>query len=256
MSHSKTIQTDKSSVVDTACLETWPKTAKVYSRLVSNQHRDSYYLRSRGLKPNLLHIIGDCTNLRLLDIGCGNGWLLDEAKPREGYACDIVEQPDVRGEWDFQIQDARYLSYPDNFFDVTVASLLLIWFEELDIAVKQMYRVTKPGGKAVITIVHPYFYRAGKPDDNGNFLISRDLSKPFKIENLRIGGLAGPLTYFYRPFTDYLNTCIRTGFRIQQVLDWFIDMEDYVRNTKNGMNSNIIRTGKVPMYSFIECGKE
>ena len=256
MSQSKTIQTDKSSAIDIACLEVWPKTAETYSQLISNQSRDSHYLRLHGLKPNLLRIIGDCSKKRLLDIGCGNGWLLDEAKPREGYACDITEQPDINPEWKFQIQDVRNLSYQDDFFDITVASLLLIWFKELDIAVKQMYRVTKPGGKAVIAMVHPYFYRVGNPDNNGNFIISKNLSEPFKIQDLKIGGIAGPLTYYYRPFTDYLNTCIRAGFRIKQVLDWFIDIEDYIQNTKNGMDSSIARTGKVPLYSFIECRKE
>ncbi|MBW8000804.1 MAG: class I SAM-dependent methyltransferase [Planctomycetes bacterium] len=256
MSHNRTIQADKSSVRDASCLEVWPKTAETYSQLISNQSQDSHYLRLRGLKPNLLRMIGDCSEKRLLDIGCSNGWLLDEVKPCEGYSCDIVGQPDIQSKWKFQVQDIRSLSYLDNFFDVTVASLVLIWFEELDLAIKQMYRVTKPGGKAVIAMVHPYFYRVGNADDNSNFLISKDLSKPFKIQNLKIGGVAGPLTYFYRPFTDYLNTCIRTGFRINQVLDWFIDMEDYAQNTKNGMNSNITRSGKVPMYSFIECLKE
>ena len=256
MSHNTTIQTDKSGVADIACLEFWPKTTGAYLQLVSNENRDSRYLRSHGLKPNLLRMVGDCSNARLLDIGCGNGWLLDDVEPKEGYACDIVEQPDIQPKWNFQIQDARNLSYPDDFFDVTVASLVVIWFDELDIALKQIYRVTKPGGKLVIALVHPYFYRVGSPDNDGNFIISRNLSKPFKIQDLKIGGIAGPLTYYYRPFTDYLNACINTGFCIRQVLDWFVDMEDYVQNTKNGMDSSIIRTGKVPMYSFIECGKE
>jgi SAM-dependent methyltransferase len=201
-------------------------------------------------------MVGDCSDARFLDVGCGDGWLLDEVKPREGYACDIVEQPKVGPEWKFDIQDVRSLSYPDEFFDVVVASLVLIWFEELDIAIRQLYRVTKTGGKMVIALVHPYFYRMGEPDNQGNFVISRDLSQPFKIQDLKIGGVAGPLIYFYRPLPDYLNACISVGYKIRQVLDWFVDMDDYLRNTKNGMGSNILRTGKVPLYCFIECAKE
>ena len=193
--------------------------------------------------------------MRLLDVGSGNGWLLDALRPKEGYACDIVEQPDISPKWNFKIQDVRSLSYADNFFDVVVGSLLLIWMEEMDIAVKQMYRVTKPGGKMVISLVHPYFYRMGEPNENGDFIIGKDLSRPFKIEKLKIGGIAGPLTYFYRPFPDYINNCIKAGFRIVEVVDWFIDMGDYERKVKVGMNSNILRTGKVPLYSFIACEK-
>ncbi len=249
-------QKDKPMRTESACWQTWPEAAETYSRLISDLTRDSHYLRSHGLKPNLLRMIGNCTNARLLDIGCGDGWLLDEVRPREGYACDIVEQPDVRPEWKFEIQDIRYLSYPDGFFDVVVASLVLIWLEDVDLAMRQIYRVLKSSGKMVITLVHPYFYRMGEPNSEGNFVISKDLSKPFKMQDLKIGGVAGPLTYFYRPLPDYLNICASAGFRIRQVADWFVDMEDYVRKTKSGMGSKILRTGKVPMYCFIECGKE
>lgn len=248
-------QTDISETVIADCLASWSKVAKEYSELVSNEGRDSYYLRSQGLKPNLLSIIGDCSKLRLLDIGCGNGWLLDDAKPAEGYGCDIAEHADIASKWNFQVQDVRELSYTDNFFDVTVASLVLIWFRELDVALREMYRVTKPGGKMVIAMVHPYFYRMGQPEVNGDLTIRRDLSKSFKIEGLKIGGIAGPLTYHYHPYTDYLNGCIKAGFRICKVLDWFLDMEDYLKNIKSGMHSSIARTGKVPTYSFVECEK-
>jgi len=133
---------------------------------------------------------------------------------------------------------------------------VLIWVDEGEVAIKQMCRVTKPGGKMGIALGHPYFYRMGEPNSEGNFVISRDLSKPFKMQDLKIGGVAGPLTYFYRPFPDYLNLFASAGFHIRQVVDWFVDMEDYMRNTQGGMVSHITRTGKVPMYCFIECVKE
>jgi len=256
MSHGLAHKNEKAWTSRGACWETWPNTFKEYSELVFDHSRDSYYLREHGLKPNLLHLTGNCADQRVLDAGSGNGWLLDELRPAEGYACDIVEQPNISKQWRFTVQDVRALSYPDNLFDVVVASLLLIWLEEIDTALREMHRVQRVGGKLVISLVHPYFYRMGELNPQGNFTISKDLSKPFRIEGLKIGGIAGPLTYFYRPFPDYLNACVRTGFQITKVLDWFIDMKDYEEKTLLGMDSNILRTGKVPLYSFIECKKE
>jgi SAM-dependent methyltransferase len=256
MNNNTMCQNEKEVIGESVSWRTHPEAAEVYSRLIADLTRDSHYLRTQGLKPNLIKMIGDCTNAKILDVGSGDGWLLDEVRPREGYACDIVEQPKILPEWNFEIQDARYLSYPDDYFDIVVASLVLIWFEEVSLAISQMCRVLKPGGKMVISLVHPYFYRMGEPDSQGNFVISKDLSKPFKMKDLKIGGIAGPLTYFYRPLPQYLNICAKAGLRIRQVLDWFVDMEDYIRNTRNGMDSKILRTGKVPMYCFIECIKE
>lgn len=247
----------KSSITQSACLESWPNTFKEYLKLVFDHNRDSYYLREHGLKQNLLSLIGNCNNQRVLDAGSGNGWLLDELKPAEGYACDIVEQPTMSKQWHFDVQDVRNLSYPDNFFDVVVGSLLLMWFEEIDTTLNEMYRVLKDDSKLVISLVHPYFYRMGKAGPQGNFTISKGLSKPFRVAGIKIAGIVGPLMYFYHPFPDYLNGCIKAGFRITKVLDWFIDMKDYeTKKTSLRMDSNVPRSGKVPMYSFIECKKE
>jgi len=229
---------------------------QAYAGLVTDAARDSQYLRSQGLQPNLLEMIGDCRDLRMLDVGCADGWLLDAVNPAEGYGCDIVDDLPVNPKWHFGVQDIRGLLYDNDFFDVVVASLVLMWFREVDVAVKQMFRVTKPGGKAVIALVHPYFYRTGEPNDDGDFVISGDLSRSFKLEGLEIGGVAGPVTYFYHSFPDYLNACADAGFRIRRVFDWFVEMEDYARHVAGGMDAEIPRTGKAPMYSFIECTKD
>ncbi len=241
---------------DSPCVPTWTDGTPEYMRLICDYARDSHYLRERGLKPNLLYMAGDCSDARVLDIGCGDGWLLNELDPREGHACDIVHEPDLDPRWIFALNDIRELQYEKDTFDVTAASLVLMWFEELDMAVRELHRVTAPGGKVVISLVHPYFYRTGGTSENGDFTVTKDLSRPFEVPNLKIGGSAGPFSYHYRPFADYMNACTKAGLRIREVRDWFIDIEDFNEHISSGMKSDVRRTGKVPLYSFIECSKE
>lgn len=246
---------ERQRVQASPCLLMWPGGTADYRRLIHDRERDSQYLRDRGLKPNLLQMLGDCTKARALDVGCGDGWLLDELHPREGFACDIVQEPGLNPVWTFALNDVRDLQYGNGSFDVVAASLVLMWFEELDRAVAELARVTTSGGKVVISLVHPYFYRTGGPDEDGDYTVCRDLSKPFEIVDLKIGGSAGPFTYYYRPLPDYLNACIKAGLRIQEVRDWFIDMADYQTHLADGMVSDVPRSGKVPLYSFIKCSK-
>ena len=247
---------ERPDVKDSPCVSAWTGGTADYMRLICDYERDSHYLRERGLKTNLLRMIGDCTEARVLDVGCSDAWLLDGLAPREGHACDIVQQPDVNPRWQFTRDDIRDLHYPDGFFDVVAASLVLMWFEELGQALREVARVTVPGGKVVISLVHPYFYRTGGPNKDGDFIVFRDLSQPFALPDLKIGGSAGPFSYYYRPLPDYLNACVAAGLRIQEVRDWFIDMADYEAHIERGMISEVQRTGKIPLYSFINCSKE
>lgn len=233
--------------------EAWTTANKEYLQLIRDPQRDSCYLREYGLKPLVRQLVGDCRNSRVLDIGCGDCWLLDSVQPAEGYACDIHPPPSINPKWKFQIEDICRLSYPDEFFDVVVTSMVLHYVAELDLGIRQIYRVAKPEGRAVVAIMHPYFYRTGQIVQDGDFVISEDLSKQKRVDVKVAGVLALP--YHYRPFPDYINACIAAGFRVRQLLDWFIDMDDYAVKAGNGMRSGTARSGKVPMYSFILCGK-
>jgi SAM-dependent methyltransferase len=65
---------------------------------------------------------------------------------------------------------------------------VLMWFPELDVALRELRRVTRPNGRVVIAIMNPYFYRTGQACDAGDFVIERNLSRPFVIRNHRIAG--------------------------------------------------------------------
>lgn len=55
-----------------------------------------------------------------------------------------------------QIADAEYLPFPDNFFDVVYSWGVLMCTPDTRRAIREMYRVLKPGGFAKVMIYHKY----------------------------------------------------------------------------------------------------
>lgn len=231
----------------------WQSSANAYKKLIADPELDSEYLRKNGVIKNLVDLIGDCSKAAVLDAGCGPGDLLKKIRPALAYECDFAPPETKRKHELFSFQDVRELGYIDQAFDVVIASFLLIWIEDIDVACKELHRVTKSGGgKLIVVLPHPYFYRTGEVVDDERFLVTVDLSQPFSVKNHKIGAEVGPLIYHYRLLSDYLNTLIRSGWQINRVREWFIDMDDYRRQNRK---TKLPRTGRVPCYKFIECVK-
>ena len=74
---------------DSPCVPTWTDGTPDYMRLICDYARDSHYLRERGLKPNLLYMAGDCSDAKVLDVGCGVGGILERTVHIE-YRDDIA----------------------------------------------------------------------------------------------------------------------------------------------------------------------
>ncbi|MBI5236570.1 MAG: class I SAM-dependent methyltransferase [Deltaproteobacteria bacterium] len=106
-------------------------------------------------------IIGGVKGLKILDYGCGNGWLSVQLAKAGADVCGI----DISGELIKKANDlkakhglssnpifhempAENLTFPDAYFDVIAGSAVL-HHTELDAALKNIARVLKPGGRAV-----------------------------------------------------------------------------------------------------------
>ena len=234
--------------------ERWKQAGAAYRDLTDDPRYDTQYLRRRGLIPTVTELIGPSAGLVVLDAGSGPGWLLDEISRAEVYPCDIDSNAAANRHRHFSVQDVRYLGYEDGVFDVVVANFVLMWIPKIDEACREFHRVAKPGGRLVMSLVHPYFYRTGTARDDGTYLVTRELSRRGPIADLKIAGQVGPLDYHYHRTDDYLNALIRAGWKITQVRDWYIDIDDYRKNNQTA-HTAIPRTDHVPHYLFLECSK-
>jgi SAM-dependent methyltransferase len=102
---------------------------------------------------------------RVLDVACGTGVLARAARERVGprgavEGVDrnagmlvVAERTDPQVTW--RLGRAEQLPYHDDTFDATVSQFGLMFFEDQVEALREMRRVTCPGGRVAVTVWGP-----------------------------------------------------------------------------------------------------
>ena len=99
--------------------------------------------------------------LAVLDVACGTGNLATLAAQQGcnvsgiDIAANLIDQARVRaaqGKWniDYQEADAEALPFTDSRFDLVVSMFGVMFTPQPDLAVAEMRRVTKPGGRIAL----------------------------------------------------------------------------------------------------------
>lgn len=95
--------------------------------------------------------------IKIIDVGCGTGLLLKEMEPLGTcHGIDISQKAldfcKKRGINNVQVADAARIPYPDNMFDMAVALDVIEHIENDEEAIREIYRVLKPRGVAIIAV--------------------------------------------------------------------------------------------------------
>jgi SAM-dependent methyltransferase len=122
---------------------------------------DGYELQmgrwSRRLAPLFIRFADITGAVRVLDVGCGTGnlatCLASDPKIASVRGLDLsatyveyANRRNVDARLGFQVGDASALPFPDASFDHAVSMLVLQFVPQADLAVREMRRVTRPGG--------------------------------------------------------------------------------------------------------------
>jgi O-methyltransferase/aklanonic acid methyltransferase len=165
--------------------------------------------------------------MRVLDVATGKGAVLIPAAHRVGpegrvIGIDLSEailqeaQHAVRMEGLTNVElhkmDAEHLEFPDQSFDAVTCAFALFFFPDIEVALREMYRVCKPGGCLAIT----YFNKTPPPFSPGF---------PILIQQLMAYGVAvqtpQPLSYTPQEVEALLN---RSGFPSTEIYNEINDI--------------------------------
>jgi SAM-dependent methyltransferase len=187
-----------------------------YAAANDNSLFNAWYAR-----PEMLRLAGDIKAKRVLDAGCGHGPLMVAMRDRGAFVAgfdlspamiDIAQNrlgtcPDIR------VADlSETLPYEDDEFDVVTCSLALHYVRDWAPALAELRRVLKPGGRLVVSIIHPFVYAFCYQNED-YFAVTR------YSEDYEHDGAAFTLTYWHRPLQDVINAFLDAGLVITSVTE-------------------------------------
>jgi SAM-dependent methyltransferase len=166
----------------------------------------------------IVDAVMDLTPRRVLDLGCGEGWLARALAERgvEVVGVDasapLVEAAREAGGGEFHVCSYAELASlfppaPGGGFDVVAANFALIG-DPVDDALEGARAVLKPGGAVVIQTVHPWTARAGEP--------YRDAWRTERFAGFG-EGFTEPMPWFYRTLESWIDALGRAGLALESV---------------------------------------
>jgi SAM-dependent methyltransferase len=209
----------------------WVRLAPEYLNAIRRKERGDF-LRNKLLTPHLMQVLGPLEGLRVLDVGCGEGYLARRMARRGArvWAFDWMEIliSHARREEQkrslgirYTVADAsRPFPYP-SVFHLVVASMVLKDMPKVETTVSEAYRVLRKGGRFVLTVLHPCFcmnasqWQARKSIRKGQRTVSFELEAPYTArgEYLKtVSGSDAEIVHFHRPISYYVALLRRNGF--------------------------------------------
>jgi SAM-dependent methyltransferase len=184
---------------------------------------DGDFGRRHLLNPVLLRMLGDVRGRRILDAGCGHGYLsrmlggrgaqvtgVEPAQSLYDYATG-QEAGEPLGICYVQADLCRLPGLGDPF-DAVVANMVFLDIPDWSEAMKACADTLAEGGLLVFSVIHPCFEQlASSWREHGEYR-TREYFTEYEIP--------GPYaSSFHRPLSAYLNELVRVGCHLREIAE-------------------------------------
>jgi SAM-dependent methyltransferase len=200
----------------------------------------------------MLRAVGDVQNLRVIDLGCGEGRFSRMLAQRGARVTGIdlcVAMIDAAE--DLRVSDERYAvgdmenlrDFEDGSFDLAVSYITLVDVHDLGAALRESFRVLRPGGRFIVCNLSPMVTAGNRwlRDDAGN-KISFYLDNYFDETARCMNMCDGQVNNVHRTLSTYLNGFVAAGFALEGIQEPYPSQEQLARCPSN---ADILR---VPLF--------
>jgi SAM-dependent methyltransferase len=213
--------------------ERWDRNAAAWHRLLGGN--DPH--RKEILDPIILQVIGDISGKRVLDAGCGEGYLCRKLAQlgatvtgielsREMLSFALAQQQKTPLNITYHHGNITSIPFlPEFSFDVIVTNNVIQDVEDYQGAFREFTRLLQPEGMYLHIANHPCFMTPGwgwEMDKNGRRLHWK-VDDYFKRGPITTPWLPEhnmePTIYWHRTLGDIVNSLITCGFRISKLIE-------------------------------------
>jgi 2-polyprenyl-3-methyl-5-hydroxy-6-metoxy-1,4-benzoquinol methylase len=215
----------------------WDSNAEAWAeRVRTGTDHNRVYL----LDPATLDVLGDVKDLRILDLGCGEGRFSRILAQRgasltgvdlSSRMIDLARESEAKEPLgvDYHVSDAADISFlPDSSFDIVLAYLSLFDVPDYESAIREAARVLVPSGRFVFSVSHPCFTMPGSgwetryPNslrDKDRLFYRVDDYLPARSYEVKIWPTSNPIVNHHRPLSDYAHALRAAGFVIRDIIE-------------------------------------
>lgn len=194
-------------------------------------------------EPLTLALIGEVQGQRVLDVGCGTGrycallaqrgaavtgvdpspGMLEQARRKIGPSC----------QFDLYLGTLAEAGFPGEQFDLVVSALALSHLPALEPVLRASARVLKPGGRMVISDIHPFWPVSGHD----------------YVEFFDPTGQEYRIVQHPHLIGDYWRIFGRLGMRVEEILEprvegWLVEEFPYMREYEGAPFALILKAHK------------
>lgn len=186
--------------------------------------------RSVTLNPALFNLLGEVRGQTILDAGCGEGYL-SRMLAHQGanvtgvdFSATMLEMAESRTspELDVCYYHGNCESLPflqAAKFDVVVSNMVIQDLPDYKSAIAEAYRLIKPGGAYIFSILHPCFVAPV-----GEWVKEGGQKQYWKVDRYFDGGRFEQRslykTFFYhRTLSSYVTTILQNGFKLEALVE-------------------------------------